>query len=202
MTNIKIPGKYQKLWKKCLPLLKKSRPGDDEHAKEVVDRILNYTGKLKLNYDIIIPAAMMHDIGHSAILPKHFKFITGPKKIKNGKLAHMLVGAKIADDILKSIKYDKKKSREIVEIISMHDADQLSLSVGLKKIYNSDNKKIFHDFDTLDRYNDKRLKNLESIYPDKEELLKVLKGMLDLFFYKEIRKLAEQWIDKIYENRS
>lgn len=190
-----MPEKYQKLWKKSLPLLKRGRPGDDEHAKEVVARILNYAGKLKINYDVIIPAAIMHDIGHCAILPRHFKFITGPKKIKNGKLVHMLAGAKIADDILKSIKYDAKKSLEIVEIISMHDADQLSLDTGLKKIYNSNNKKIFHDFDALDRYNDKRLKNLASIYPDRKELLKILKKMLDLFFYKEIRKLAEEWIN-------
>ena len=63
----------------------------------------------------------MHDIGHSSILPEHFRYITGKDKVLNGKLVHMLVGAKIARDILVSIQYDEKKSDEIVEIISMHE---------------------------------------------------------------------------------
>lgn len=134
---------------------------------------------------------MMHDIGHGAILPGHFKFITGPEKIANGKLVHMLAGAKIAQDILKSVNYNPQKIKEIVDIISMHDADQIQ-GVNLKKVYNTSNKKIFHDIDSLDRYTELRVKNFEKMYPNRQELLKVLTEFLDLFFYSEFKNLAKK----------
>jgi len=191
-----LPKKYQKLWQKCRPLLKQGRPGDDEHAKEVVDLILNYRGKLKLDKDILIPVAMMHDIGHSGILPEHFKYVTGPEKIANGKLAHMLIGAKIANDILAAIKYDKKKSKEIVEIIAIHDADQLE-DIKHEEIYNTINKKIFHDLDSLDRYTEKRIRSLKKIYKDRRELIKLLDSYSDNFFLKEFKDEAKKRMKKL-----
>jgi len=63
-----LPEKYEKIWKKALPILKKGRPGDDVHAKETVKLVLSYQGNIKHDKDVIIPVAMMHDIGH-ALLP-------------------------------------------------------------------------------------------------------------------------------------
>jgi hypothetical protein len=186
-----LPKKYEPIWSKSLKFLKKGRPGDDTHAKEVVETILNYTGKMKVDFDVLVPVAMMHDIGHSAILPKHFKYITGPEKYVNGKLVHILAGAKIADDILASLEYDTKKKAEIVDIISMHDADQLKIEKDVRKIYDSVNKKIFHDFDSLDRYNERRLKDASRLYKNRNKLLDLLESMLDNFFYAEFRKIAE-----------
>ena len=123
---VNLPKKYKILWQKCLPILLKCRPGDDQHAAETVKLMANYSGKLKFDKPVLIPVAMMHDIGHAAILEQHFKYITGPEKIVNGKLVHMLTGAKIARELLKSINYDKKKTAEIVEIISIHEFDQLT----------------------------------------------------------------------------
>ena len=48
------------------------RPGDVEHAAEMVNFILEYRGNLNLDKYILIPVAMMYDIGHSAILPEYF----------------------------------------------------------------------------------------------------------------------------------
>lgn len=186
-----LPNKYLAIWKKALPILKKGRPGDDTHAREIVNFILNYNGRLKIDKDVLIPVAMMHDIGHGAIMPEHFKFVTGPEKIKNGKLAHMLAGAKIANDILISAKYDKKLITEIVDIISMHDFDQLD-GIDIKKIYDTKNKKLFHDFDSLDRYTETRLENIKTIYPDKKAIVIQLQGLVDMIFYDEIKKIAKR----------
>lgn len=184
-----LPAKYEKIWKKCLLLIEKGRPGDDVHAKEIVEFILKYSGKLKFDLDILIPVAMMHDIGHSAILPEHFKYVTGSEKIENGKLVHMLAGAKIAQDILFNINYDKRATKEIVDIISMHDSDQLKIS-GWKRLYSTKNKKIFHDMDSLDRYNESRLKGATSRHWDRNHLVKMLEVVLDNFFYAEFRNIA------------
>ncbi len=97
---------------KAYPLLKGARPRDDKHAKEVAEFILEYNKEKKLNFDVLIPLAIMHDIGHCAIPQEHFKYITGRGKVINGKLVHMLAGAKIAKDILDSINYDKKRLRK------------------------------------------------------------------------------------------
>jgi len=191
-----LPKKYIKLWNKCVLLLKVGRPGDLAHAAETVKLILNYDGNIKINEEILIPVAMMHDIGHVAILPKHFKYVTGPEKIANSKLAHMLAGAKIANDILIALHYDKKEIDKIVEIISIHDFDQLK-NVDIEKAYNTVDKKFFHDIDSLDRYTVKRLKNVSSIYKDKQQVLGLLENMLSLFFYDEFRQNAKKGLDDL-----
>lgn len=191
-----LPSQYQKIWDKALPLLAKGRPGDDAHAQETVEMILDYQGKIKFHPEIVIPAAMMHDIGHYAILPEHFRYVTGPEKIPNAKLVHMLAGAKIAHDILVSVKYDPALTEKIVEIISMHDADQMK-NMNLAKIYNNTDKKFFHDMDSLDRYNEKRLKNISGIYSDRGVILQMLEKFLDLFFYAEFRKKAEEGLKEL-----
>lgn len=193
-----LPLKYKKIWKKCLPLFAQGRPGDGTHAKEVVNLILNYKGKLKIDKDILIPVAMMHDIGHAAILPYHFRYITGPEKIENGKLVHMLVGAKIAQDVLQSVKYDNEATREIVDIISMHDTDQLKVS-DWKKSYTTTNKKIFHDIDALDRYNKRRMRDAALMYPDRNKFLKLLENFAQQFFYEEFKNIAENNLMKLKE---
>lgn len=189
MKIVNLPKKYLKLWKACQPYFKECRPGDDRHALEVTKFILNYHGPLKMDLDILVPVALMHDIGHSAILPEHFKQITGPKKIANGKLVHMLTGAKIASAILKKINYPASQAKEIVEIISVHDADQLS-GPNWRKMFNTRNKKIFHDIDSLDRYTRQRISDFAFIYPDRKKLLLALEKLLENFFYPEFKELA------------
>jgi hypothetical protein len=186
-----LPEKYKAIWEKCEPLLKQARPDDLGHAEGVVETVLNYKGNLKLDLDVLVPVAMMHDVAHYMILPEHFKYITGPEKIANGKIAHMLVGAKIAKDILDSVGYDKEKTVEVVDIIKLHDGDQLK-GADMEKIYDTENKKIFHDIDSLDRYTMRRVEEVAEQWEDKNVLIKILEDFLKLFFYEEFRKIAEE----------
>ncbi|MFA6918610.1 MAG: HD domain-containing protein [Patescibacteria group bacterium] len=191
-----VPEKFQALWEKCLPIFEECREGDREHALTGVKFMVNYKGDLNLDDDILIPVAIMHDIGHSAILPEHFKYITGVKRVKNGKLAHMLIGAKIAHKLLTELGYDQKQVDEIVDIISMHDIDQLDIE-DARLMYDSENKKIFHDIDSLDRYEEKRLKSFSPNPKDMEKALALVEKMLDTFFYSEFKALASANLEKI-----
>ena len=193
-----LPEKYKGLWEKVLPLLKQGRLGDDVHALEVAKFIVGYKGDLKLDFDILIPLAIMHDIGHVAICPEHFKFITGEAKLINGKLVHMLAGAKIAKDILEEVGYDKARTDEIVDIISIHDADQLK-EVDKEKFYDTENKRLFHDIDSLDRFTKQRLKSIGKLFPSKsrKELIEILAGTLNEFFYDEFRDLARENLEEL-----
>lgn len=191
MTIENLPAKYQPLWDACLLLLKQGRPGDDEHAKETVGNVLGYRDKLEFDPEVLIPVAMLHDIGHAAILPDHFKYITGQAKLANGKLVHMLAGAKIARDILAQVGYDADKSKEILDIISVHDADQLKVE-DWRSWYDTPNKKAFHDIDALDRYNETRMKNfISSGLFDRDKMIPELARLLDNFFFPEFRQIAE-----------
>lgn len=185
-----LPTKYLELWDKCLPILQKGRPGDDSHAKEVVEFILNYSGR-KLNIDVLIPVAILHDIGHSAILPQHFKYITGTERVKNAKLVHMLVGAKIANDLLCLMNYDQINISEIVDIVSMHDADQLE-DVDINEVYDTENKRLFHDIDSMDRYNEKRLESFLISGSKKDKATKMLKDSIEKFFYPDLKLIAKE----------
>lgn len=185
-----LPEKFNKLWQECLPLLKQGRAGDLEHAKNTVEFILNYKGNLQLDLDVLAPVGMMHDIGHSAILDAHFWYITGPQKLKNGKLAHMLAGAKIANDLLNEVDYPKDKAQEIVDIISVHDSDQLEIE-NPRAPYDTENKKLFHDVDILDRFNQERIEKMGKLYPDKNQLLDLIKQNLKDFFFEEFKQIAE-----------
>jgi len=192
MTIENLPEKYQTLWAECLPLLRLGRPGDDEHAAETVKLVLDYQGRLEFDADVLIPVAMLHDIGHSVILPEHFKYITGQNKLVNGKLIHMLAGAKIARDLLQKVGYDPEKTQEIIDIISMHDADQLKVD-DWRSWYDTQNKKVFHDLDALDRYTEKRLRSMvDSGMYDMDEILKELSRLLDNFLISEIKTAAEE----------
>lgn len=195
---MKIPETYQTIWEKAEPLLKQGRTGDDAHALQVTEFILNKVDQKF--FDILIPVALMHDIGHSAILPEHFKYITGQEKVINGKLVHMLVGAKIAKDILDSVRYDPKKIDEIIEIISMHDADQLE-NIDAQKVYDTENKKVFHDVDCMDRYNEGRLKKMSKMISDKDKMFAMLKDGLENFFYPEFKKIAEERYKEMVNNQ-
>jgi hypothetical protein len=191
---MQIPDEYLKIWEKAEPILKQGRPGDDAHALEVVEFIVNNVDPKY--FDVMIPVAIMHDIGHSAILPEHFKFITGSEKVKNGKLVHMLAGAKIAKDILTSVGYDPEKSAEIVEMISMHDADQLE-DTDVNKVYDSENKRVFHDIDCMDRYNPERMKKMGALVGDKTKMLAMLEKGLETFFDPKLKKIAQEKFEKM-----
>ena len=193
-----LPKKFQPIWNKSLPYLEECRPGDDVHAKKTAKFILNYEGKKDVEKDILVPVAIMHDIGHAAILNKHFKHVTGPEKLKNSKLVHMLTGAKIAQRILDEVSYDKDKSEEIVDIISIHDMDKME-GVDREEAYDTENKRVFNDMDALDRYTVERVENVAKTGYTKKQAIEKYASKLDSFFYDEFRKIAENRLKEVKE---
>jgi hypothetical protein len=196
----KLNPKIKKILEISLPLLEQGTPGSVNHAYDLIGEMLSFkSDKLKVDIDILLPLAILHDIGHAAILPEHFSLLTGPVKIKNSKLIHMLTGAKIAKDILEKVGYDHAKSKEIIDIIAIHDYDQLE---GVDAdAFNTHNKKLFHDFDRLDSFNPARMKAYtKSFVKDNSQFEKVINTIMkikDNFFFDEFKKLAEKRADNI-----
>jgi len=190
-VRINISQKYQKIWQLAEPILKKCRPDDLIHCKQAAELVADFIKKYhRGDPDILVPVAIFHDIGHAVILPEHFDRVSGPNKLPDSKLVHMLTGAKIAKDLLQKIHYPSKKIKEIVEIISTHDIED-------KKLFNTENKKIFNDLDTLDRFSLARFRAIMRIFKwSPEETCKYLEKSIPNLFTLEVRKMARQMLNE------
>ena len=187
----KLPHKYRQLWLKCLPLLKGARKGDINHTSEMVDFLLNNERQFNFDLDILIPLAMLHDIHHSAILEEHFKNVRLEERMPNGQTMKLSASAKVAEDLLNEVGYGKDKILEILDIITTHDKSRVDdAEAGM--LYNTQNKKAFHDVDIIARCNKTRIKKLKKICQDRRELIKVMQSQIKLIFNDKLRHIAEQ----------
>ncbi|MFC1723553.1 HD domain-containing protein [Nanoarchaeota archaeon] len=184
----------KKVYDEALPYLEQGRAGDVEHVHDVMGELLDYkSDSAELDLRVLLPVAILHDIGHAAILEEHFKYLTGTDRLQNGKLVHMLTGAKIAKDILARAGYDPELSEQIVDIVAMHDADQVE-GMG-EEMFDTEAKKVFHDIDRLCIFNKGRFEKLIAKYGNKDKVEKtkgMLRKLVDGMFYDDLRQEAER----------
>lgn len=81
--------------------------------------------KPKLDEDVMMAAALLHDIGYSQIPKEKRKRHWTKSVMKN----HMLLGAKLAKRILNRVKFDREKIEAVYRIIATHDNPTLGLSL-------------------------------------------------------------------------
>lgn len=185
MTKANIPEKYQPIWQKAVPYLRQARQGDLEHCRQAAEEVYRLSKGKSWDLDVLIPVAMFHDIGHAAVLPEHFWMITGPKKLENSKLVHMLTGAKIAHDILSEVNWPKEKIKEVVDLISIHDNKD-------KSLLDTEEKKVFNDIDKLDRFTESGFEAvLDEFNLSPKEAYVLLKDFMSQIVLPENCKIAE-----------
>ncbi len=145
LPDVKLDGIYERIWERAFEY--QDKRDDNGHAATVVF----YSQELlKLipdcNEKIIIPAAILHDIGWSQI-PKSEVMTIFSSTNKEKKLAlrkqHQEIGSEIAQKILSELNYSKVDIQEIAEIISQHDT---------RKGFISKNEGIVRDADKLWRF--------------------------------------------------
>lgn len=194
MKNLKIPKKYYKIWEDAVPYLLECRSGDLEHSRRLAEKLFEMSHDKEWDLDVLIPVAILHDIGHSAVLPEHFKFISGPNKEDNSKLVHMLAGAKIAKRILKKNNYSEDKIEKIIDIIIIHDKKN-------KDLFDSEEKKVIHDLDRLDRISEYGIiMSKEEFGLSSEETVKLLEErLLPDLIKDDLRREAHKRLEKLKE---
>jgi hypothetical protein len=106
---------YKKILKRALPLYEMGREGDVEHIKWLFKVIIKYVDKSEVDYDILIPVVLLHDVGYSKV-PKG----SNPFDLDIRKL-HSEEGVKIAQELLEELDYPKDKIGEIKRLILKHD---------------------------------------------------------------------------------
>lgn len=184
---------FEKIWKLALPYQDKR---DDEGH---VDTVLSYAFKLvKLedaNQNIVIPAAILHDIGWSQLSKRERLSIFGDKLSKENKIKirrkHEDLGVKLAKEILKKVNYDKNLIDEILEIISKHDTRQGFISK---------NEGVMRDADKLWRFSKAGIEadiiRNEFTFKFLYERLKTKTELTNFFYSETAKKIAREELKK------
>lgn len=116
---------HQQIWKKAVPYLINSRLFDLWHTEKSIaymQRIIS-SEKLETHRDVLIPAIILHDIGWSAIGKRKNSDWTA----KDLRIKHMEIGAKLANNILTSLSYNKKLIDKICHLVATHDNAYLGI---------------------------------------------------------------------------
>jgi HD superfamily phosphodiesterase len=140
--------KYQKIWRLALPCLRKGFNKDFVlHTKGVVAAMELILKKEKGDPDILIPAAILHDVGWAKI-PHKYQHTNVEKNRLRGRRLHLELAPAIIKKILREAGYGNSLINKIIEVVAAHefkkpknlnkriliDADQLS-TVSKKEFY-------------------------------------------------------------------
>lgn len=168
---------------------------DKGHAKTVSNFSIKLCKLEQANENIVVPAAILHDIGWGR-LSKENRFLPfSPKNtVKKEyvvRIKHQEEGVKMARKILAKAKYPPKFVKPILEIISQHDTRQNFISKE---------EGIMRDADKLWRYSilgikaDMRRKNFPFLAIYKR--LKVKINEHNFFYSQSARKIARMELAK------
>jgi|SRR3989304_5266402 len=116
--------KYKEIFRLAQPFYKKGRAADKLHhlvVAKMMQEILKE--KPRLDKDVMMTAALLHDIGYSKIPKAKRKKHWDKSVMKN----HMLFGAELASNILKNLDFSKSKIERVYKIIATHDNPTLGL---------------------------------------------------------------------------
>ena len=140
--------------------------------------------------DIVVPAIILHDTGWKRVPSKLHLKAFGPQATEPRlNRLHEVEGVKIAQEILKEIKYDALKTVIILEIIDGHDSRTTPVSL---------NDMIVKDADKLWRYSSSGFYiDIERFGESFEEGLERLRGNLSgWFFTVTAKKVADEKLSK------
>ena len=113
---------YSELRERVKPYLEECRNGDYEHTLRVVSLMKLLLKTEKGNSEILMPAAYLHEIGYYKLIPKSERDNLKIKEMtKKYKEEHMLLGAKLAEQILTELNYPEIQKNQIVHLVSIHD---------------------------------------------------------------------------------
>jgi hypothetical protein len=117
--------KYQKIWELTKPQLRKGKIKDFVlHTEGVVKATEMILEKEKGDAEILIPSAILHDVGWAKV-PVELQNVKDRKKenkkiIRKALELHIEFAPEIINKILTKLGYDKKIIRKIIDVVKDH----------------------------------------------------------------------------------
>jgi len=170
----------REIWAKALKYIERGRPGDVEHTRRVVAYGKVLLDRESGNPRVVVPALILHDTGWSKV--DFSDFVDAPvvdKKDTASVKLHMYHGADIAREVLDAVGWDPAVTRQIADIIAVHDAPD-----KIKALNDLDATLVF-EADWLDKYGEASQKRYSEIFSDRgkiEELNRYLEENKFLYF--------------------
>lgn len=161
---------FQKIWDLAVPYLEKGTMKDFVlHTKYVVKSMEMIIAGEGGNASILIPAAILHDVGWSKVAPE-LQNNSELEKKREGQRQHIAFAKEIIEEILSQLDYEKEDIDHIASIVAAHkfqdpkdkekqmliDADNLSDTFGEQfksdvKSYNSTPQQVY-EYRTRNEY--------------------------------------------------
>jgi putative nucleotidyltransferase with HDIG domain len=169
---------------------------DEGHALVVTKFAGRLCKKLDADKSIVIPAAILHDMGYygmdKELITRLMEGKLPLEMAKKIKEQHMERGEKFAEKILKDANYESKLIEIIVRIIKNHDSDKECFCIE---------EKIVRDADKLWRFSDLGFEvDVKRRNITREKWLEYLEGNISkkgYFQTKEARKIAKKELKNI-----
>lgn len=121
---------FKKIWEIALPY--QDKRDDEGHARIVTEYAIKLCEIEKADDKIVVPAAILHDIGWSQLSKKEISLIFDPNRTpkmeREVRIKHQDEGVKLAKEILNEAGYPSNFFKPILEIISQHDTRKNFLS--------------------------------------------------------------------------
>ncbi len=185
--------KHKEIWD--LALIYQDARDDKGHAEIVTYYATKLSNIEGLNDDVVIPSAILHDIGWSQLSKKErfsiFDKGNDLNEILQVRLRHQDEGVKLAKIILSKVNYDSSLVDEILEVISQHDT---------RKFFISKNEAAMRDADKLWRFSKigfwddvRHSKITQSEYC---EILKSKMEMSNFLYFDSSKKIAMDELEK------
>lgn len=186
---------YQKIWD--LALVYQDKRGDVGHARTVTDFVIRLLETESGDREVVVPAAILHDIGWSQLSDaERLEIFADISMERESELRHKHQdeGVKLARKILESIQYDPDKIAEICEIISKHDTRSGFISANEGLVRDADKLWMYSlEVFTLDAERRKAFMTPNDWFDQ-------LQAKVDsdkVFFSKSAKKIARSGLNKI-----
>jgi len=173
--------KHQEIWNCVKPLMKKVKKKDYVlHVKMVIRAMEEIIAGEGGNVDILIPAAILHDVGWSEVTEK--LQLTDDKKLKHeAGVQHIRRAPLIIRRILGKLNYDQNTIERVIEIVVAHkftDPEEKE-------------KRLLIDADTLsDTYKESFYSDVESYNSTSEKTYKFRSK--NIFYTKTAKKIFQK----------
>lgn len=131
---------FKKIWEEAQAM--QDLREDKGHAEVVTEFAVKLCIILKANKNIVVPAAILHDIGYYGMDKTVLKDLMAGKlsdeQTKKIKDEHMEKGAAVAKEILEKLNYDQELLKTIIQIIKRHDSGGDCFSIEEKIVRDAD----------------------------------------------------------------